>query len=141
MRKSATLGALALSATLLTACGSGGLFGRDRPDEFMVSRSAPLVIPPDFALTPPRPGQPSAQGSDTTGAALQAMFGGTAQRSASEQALLGEASGSTSGESNAGIRSTVADPDTEAVDYGTTTRDILNAPEGDAPEAQVSTPQ
>ncbi|MFN2259370.1 MAG: DUF3035 domain-containing protein [Parasphingopyxis sp.] len=138
MRKSAILGALALSATLLTACGSGGLFGRDRPDEFMVSRSAPLVIPPDFALAPPRAGEPSAQGSDTTAEALQAMFGGTAPRSAAEQALLGEAGG---GDSNAGIRSTVADPDTQAVDYGTTTRDILNAPEGDAPEAQVSTPQ
>lgn len=139
MRKSAILGALALSATLLTACGSGGLFGRDRPDEFMVSRSAPLVIPPDFALVPPRAGEPSAQGSDTTAEALQAMFGGAAPRSAAEQALLGEAGGSDEG--SAGIRSTVADPDTDAVDYGTTTRDILNAPEGDAPEAQVSTPQ
>lgn len=138
MRKSATIGALALSATLLTACGSSGLFGRDRPDEFLVSRSAPLAIPPDFALTPPRAGEPSAQGSDTTAEALQAMFGGAAPRSASEEALLGEAG---SDETDSGIRSTVADPDTQAVDYGTTTRDILEAPEGDAPEAQVSTPQ
>lgn len=138
MRKTAIAGSLALTATLLTACGSSGLFGRDRPDEFLVSRSAPLVIPPDFALTPPRAGEPSAQGSDTTAEALQAMFGGAAPRSASEQALLGEAG---AGDSNAGIRSTVADPDTDAVDYGTTTRDILNAPEGDAPEARVSTPE
>ena len=36
------------SATLLSGCGSTGLFNRDRPDEFAVQRQAPLVIPPDF---------------------------------------------------------------------------------------------
>ena len=50
----ATLG----TATLLAGCGSSGLFNRDRPDEFAVQRQAPLVVPPDFALTPPAPGAP-----------------------------------------------------------------------------------
>lgn len=136
MRK--TILASGLLAITLSACSSGGLFGRDRPDEFLVSRSAPLVIPPDFALTPPRPGEPTARGADAGTQALQAMFGGPAPRSASESALIQEADPERA---RPGIRSTVGDPDTQAVDYGATTRDILNAPEGDAPEASVSTPQ
>lgn len=138
MRKTILIGGIATAALALSACTSGGLFGRDRPDEFLVSRSAPLVIPPDFALTPPRPGEPTARGADTSAEALQAMFGGPAPRSASETALLEEAGRESATE---GVRSTVGDPETQAVDYGTTTRDILNAPEGDAPEATVSTPQ
>jgi len=47
------LGAGAL-ALLLAGCAGGGIAGRDRPDEFAVTRNAPLVIPPDYALTPPR---------------------------------------------------------------------------------------
>jgi hypothetical protein len=44
----------------LTAC-SGDLertFGltRDAPDEFTVTTRAPLSMPPDYAVTPPRPG-------------------------------------------------------------------------------------
>lgn len=137
MRKFATLASLTVIATTLSACSLFG-GGRDRPDEFLVSRSAPLVIPPDFNLTPPRPGEPTARGADSSTQALQAMFGGAAPRSTAETALLGEADPDSA---RPGIRSTVGDPDTQAVDYGTTTRDILNAPEGDAPEAQVSTPQ
>ena len=41
----------------LAACG-GLSIDRDRPDEFAVQRQAPLVIPPDFELTPPAPGAP-----------------------------------------------------------------------------------
>ena len=138
MRKIVLIGGAAVLATALSACSSGGLFGRDRPDEFLVSRSAPLVIPPDFALTPPRPGEPTARGADTSTQALQAMFGGPAPRSAAEQAMLDAANPETV---RPGIRSNVGDPETQAVDYGQTTQEILDAPEGDAPEAQVSTPQ
>lgn len=97
-----------------------------------------LVIPPDFALTPPRPGEPAARGADSSTQALQAMFGGPAPRSAAEAALVNQADPESA---QPGIRSMVGDPETQAVDYGSTTRDILNAPEGDAPEATVSTPQ
>ena len=48
---------IALSA-LLAGCGSTGFLNRARPDEFAVSRQAPLVVPPDFSLTPPNPGAP-----------------------------------------------------------------------------------
>ena len=43
-------------AVLLAGCGHGGM-DRERPDEFAVARQAPLVIPPDFALTPPPAGR------------------------------------------------------------------------------------
>ena len=56
----AGLGALALAAAL-SACEGGigdalGL-GKKAPDEFAVVRSAPLTLPPDFTLRPPRPGE------------------------------------------------------------------------------------
>jgi hypothetical protein len=125
--------------TILSACGGGGgLMGRDRPDEFAVSRQAPLVIPPDFALVPPAPGTPAAAAVDSRSEAMQAMFGGPAPRSASESATL-----SAAGRANAaaGIRSSAGDPDTQVVDKGATTRDIIAAPEGDGQNARASVPQ
>ena len=53
------LGALAMGLSL-TACEgfSDALgLGKKAPDEFAVVRSAPLTLPPDFALRPPRPGE------------------------------------------------------------------------------------
>ena len=122
----------------LSACGSSGLFNRDRPDEFAVSRQAPLVIPPDYALVPPAPGTPAAASVDSGRAAMEAMFGGPAQRSASETATLGAAG---QGNAAAGIRSSAGDPATTVVEKGTTTRDIIAAPEGDGQDARASVPQ
>jgi len=125
--------------TTLSACGGGGgLFNRERPDEFAVSRQAPLVIPPEFALVPPAPGSPSSNAVDSSKAAMEAMFGGPAQRSATETSTLNAA-----GRANAaaGIRSTAGDPGTEVVDKGATTRDIIAAPEGDGQDARAATPQ
>ena len=125
--------------TTLSACGGGGgLFNRERPDEFAVSRQAPLVIPPDFALVPPAPGSPSSNAVDSSKAAMEAMFGGPAQRSATETSTLNAA-----GRANAaaGIRSTAGDLGTEVVDKGATTRDIIAAPEGDGQDARAATPQ
>ena len=122
----------------LSACGSSGLFNRDRPDEFAVSRQAPLVIPPDFALVPPAPGTPAAASVDSSRAAMEAMFGGPAPRSATETSALNAA-----GRANAaaGIRSSAGDPGTEVVDKGATTRDIISAPEGDGQDARAAVPQ
>ena len=122
--------------TTLSACGSSGLFNRDRPDEFAVSRQAPLVIPPDYALVPPAPGTPSAAAVDAGRAAMEAMFGGPAPRSATEAAALDKAGRANA---TAGIRSSVGDPATEVVDKGTTTRDIVAAPEGDGQDARATT--
>ena len=56
MNRTTAILAASILATTLSACGSNSLFSRDRPDEMMVSRQAPLVVPPDYSLTPPAPG-------------------------------------------------------------------------------------
>ena len=53
MSKTSALIVLTGAAALLAGCGSSGLLGRERPDEFAVQRQAPLVVPPDFPLVPP----------------------------------------------------------------------------------------
>jgi hypothetical protein len=135
----AKLGMAAAAATMLLAgCGSKNLASRERPDEFAVARNAPLVIPPDFALAPPTPGQPQPVGADSRTQALQALFGGPAPRSEAEQQML-EAAGT--GGTTIGARSTVGDPGTNVVEKGQVTQTILAVPQGDGQEARVSTPQ
>ncbi|MDE2619302.1 MAG: DUF3035 domain-containing protein [Sphingomonadales bacterium] len=135
MRKSISLLALAGTSLLLAGCGSGGgLLSRARPDEFAVQRQAPLVVPPDFALTPPQPGAPRPADASGQQQTLDALFGGSAPRSEIERSTLGRA-----GTPAAGIRSAVGDPQTNTVAKGEVTRDIIAAPAGDGREAQVST--
>ena len=128
--------AASAAASLLAGCTSNGL-NRARPDEFAVARNAPLIVPPDFALTPPRPGE-AAPSQDSRAAAIEALFGGPAPRSASEQTMLREAEGDRAA---AGARSVAGDPGTVVVDKGAVTQTILAVPEGDGQEARVSTPQ
>ncbi len=130
--------ALAASAStlLLAGCAGGGL-GNRGPDEYAVARNAPLVVPPDFALTPPRPGE-AAPATDARALAVQALFGGPAPRSASEQQLLNQTGAGTA---DPGARSVVGDPNTTVVDKGRTTQTILAVPEGDGQDAKTSTPQ
>ncbi|OYW21395.1 MULTISPECIES: DUF3035 domain-containing protein [unclassified Sphingomonas] len=122
----------------LSACGGGSGLNRARPDEFAVARQAPLVIPPDYSLTPPKPGAARPQDTGPSALALEAMFGGAAARSASESALLRSAGNDVA---SPGIRSDVGDPETTVVDKGSTTRDIVAAPEGDGQAATTSTPK
>ena len=53
------LGALAMAASLSACEGFSDALGlgKNAPDEFSVVRSAPLTLPPDFTLRPPRPGE------------------------------------------------------------------------------------
>jgi hypothetical protein len=138
MRKTALVslagGAVALSG-LLGGCSShSSLFNRVRPDEFAVTRQAPLAVPPDFALSPPNPGAPRPQDVDSSRQALDALFGGPAPRSAVETDALGKA-----GASAPAIRSTVGDPKTSTVPKGAGVRDIVKSPETSTPAAQAST--
>ncbi|HEX8445811.1 MAG TPA: DUF3035 domain-containing protein [Sphingomonas sp.] len=137
MRKLIVLGS-GLAMLALSACGGGnkgGVFaGRSGPDEFAVARRAPLVVPPDFALVPPKPGAPRPQEADSGTQALTALFGGQAQRSAGETGLLGAAGRVT----EPGIR-TETGGDTSVVDKGAVTRDILAAPVGAGAEASATT--
>ena len=131
------LASAATAILLLAGCGGGGPFGRDRPDEFAVGRNAPLVVPPDFALTPPRPGEADA-GADPRAQALQALFGGPQPRSAVERDML-EAAGAN--RAVLGARSVAGDPETTVVNRGALVQTIIQLPEGDGQEASVSTPQ
>lgn len=136
MRNIRTLIVLAGAGAMLAACGSsGGILGRDRPDEFAVQRQAPLVVPPDFNLVPPAPGAPRPAEGTAAEQALDALFGGPAPRSQIETSALDRA-----GAAEPGIRSTVGDPGTSTVAKGSVTRDIIAAPEGDGQFAQAVIP-
>ena len=136
MRKTMAIATLLGASALLAGCGSsGGLLGRARPDEFAVQRQAPLVVPPDFALTPPQPGAPRPNDTSARQQTLDALFGGPAPRSEVEQATIGQA-----GAAAPGIRSAVGDPQTHTVGKGALTRDIVAAPQGDGREAQAVIP-
>ena len=137
MRKATTLIAGLALVALASGCAHNKV-GRTGPDEFAVARQAPLVIPPDFSLTPPRPGAARANDTSPNAQALDALFGGTAQRSASEAATLAAAGVESD---DPGIRSTVGDPGTTVVDKGTTTRDVVAAPEGDGQTAKAAAPK
>lgn len=136
MRKAYPI-ALVTAAVALGGCAQSGLFNRDRPDEFAVARRAPLVIPPDFAMVPPQTGLTRATESTAQTQALQAMFGGPAQRSATERNAL-QAAGAE--EADPGVRSGVGDVETNVIDKGQTTQDIVAAPAGDGQAARVSVP-
>ena len=127
MRKA--ISALVIVATVAT---SGCATFRKRasvPDEFVVARNAPLVIPPDFSLAPPVAGTSGLSPSDAQQQAIDTLFGSPAPRSAAETSML-EAAGRNSAQSD--IRSTVWDPDTRLVDKGATTLTILQAPPADS---------
>jgi hypothetical protein len=70
--------AVALGLLALSGCSGGGLareFGitRDAPDEFTVTTRAPLSMPPDLSLPPPRPGAARPQEQTTKQAAEAAL--------------------------------------------------------------------
>jgi len=119
--------------------GCGLLRGRgDAPDEFQVARNAPLIIPPDYTLTPPTAGAATAAPTDAQSQAIEALFGGPAPRSTSELLLLEKA-----GRDHAalGARSLAGDPDTKVFDKGAVTSAIIAAPEADGQEASAQVPQ
>lgn len=142
-KKNILAGAALCSMATLSGCASAGNIGQALWDWDIrgqqaappsTGRAAPLVVPPDFALEP----TPAAAIRPTDGGqeqVLEAMFGGTAQRSAAERAIS-----TTPGIAEAGIRSSVGDPQTNTVNKGSITRDIIAAPEGDGQTAQAVIP-
>jgi hypothetical protein len=135
MRKFVPLAAGLTCVALLSGCGAGRSLDRARPDEFAVARQAPLVIPPDFALVPPQPGAARPQDTAANAQTLDALFGGAAPRSAAEAGVVTDAGAD---DDDPGIRSSVGDPGTTVVDKGSTTRDIVAAPEGDGQDAKTT---
>ena len=63
------------------------------PDEFRVVTKAPLVVPPDYALRPPAPGEPRPQELQPESAARNALLGQreAEQRSDGEKMLVAKA--------------------------------------------------
>jgi hypothetical protein len=121
------------------ALGGCSLFrSKSAPDEFQVARNAPLVIPPDYSLTPPVAGTAALNPQDAQQQAIDALFGGPAPRSRSEMDILEKAGRDRT---QIGARSTAGDPDTRVVDKGPTTVAILNAPEQDSQVASAQVPQ
>jgi hypothetical protein len=121
----------------LSACSSFG-GGANSPDEFAVARNAPLIIPPDYTLTPPVAGTAGLTPADAQAQAIDALFGGPAPRSQSETSLL-ERAGRDRAE--IGARSNVGDNVTRIVDKGRTTSVILATTEGDSSVATAQVPQ
>jgi len=132
---------LVVGALALTACGGKrGLGDRRGPDELMITRAAPLVVPADFNLTPPRPGEPRATGQDAQSQAMEALFGPGVRvppRSPAEQQLLDKVGAGTI---DPAIRSSAGDTATPTVNKGAFVRELMDAPAGtvDAARAQVT---
>jgi len=63
------------------------------PDEFRIVTKAPLVLPPDYALRPPAPGEPRPQELQPESAARNALLGQreAEQRSDGEKLLVAKA--------------------------------------------------
>jgi hypothetical protein len=142
MNKRNLAAACSLALLALAGCrsaASSGVFAarKNVPNEFAVGRAAPLTVPPDFALVPPKPGQPRPQDADSSQQALDALYGGRRVSSSGEQALL-----SSAGPVPApGVRSEASSTTTNVVNKGAATRDILKAPDQANPQANASTPQ
>lgn len=131
-----------LAMLMLAGCHSGpkgGVFASRKgvPDEFAVGRAAPLTVPPDFALVPPKPGQPRPQEADSSTQALNALFGGARPASAGETALLQQAGPPP----QPGIRSEAGSPDTQTVNKGSGTQAILKAPPQTNTNANATVPK
>lgn len=89
MQKTITLAALAVACATVSGCGGfSQAIGVEKvaPDEFRVVTRAPLVMPPDYALRPPRPGDPRPQELRPDGQARAAVFG----QDVGQQATTGE---------------------------------------------------
>ncbi len=134
-KKSWLLAAATLALPMLAGCASvSNMLGGNKTAAPIAGRAAPLVVPPDFALEPT-----AATMTRSTDASqeqtLEALFGGIATRSAAERSIS-----TSSGIAEAGIRSSVGDPQTIMVNKGSITRDIIAAPEGDGQTAQAIIP-
>ncbi len=92
-----TYAAALVAAASLSGCGAfgaktgGGGAGRtNAPDEFRVVTKPPLVIPPEYSLRPPKPGDTRGAAVDTRAQAQAALFGRDigADASPGERALV-----------------------------------------------------
>ncbi len=100
MSKPIALLAVLAAATAASGCSSfSRAVGATRtaPDEFRVVTQAPLTLPPDYNLRPPRPGEPRPQEMAPGQEARAALFGQDVGAAASpgERTLVSSAGAST----------------------------------------------
>jgi hypothetical protein len=87
MKTSLVLATMLVAAGATAGCtGFRKAIGAEKtvPDEFRVVTKAPLVMPPDYALRPPRPGEPRPVELNTSADARTAVFGQDIGTNASE---------------------------------------------------------
>jgi len=129
--------------------------GKNVPDEFAVVKKAPLILPPDFKLRPPRPGAPRPTAVMPVDEARAAVFGKKAKtatnvasgkdillgnkrpsvpKSAGETALLGNAGANPD---QANVRSLIRHETTSVADKGTSFADRLMFWREDADKGDV----
>ncbi len=92
------VGSLLLAGSLILLAGCSGdklarTFGltRDAPDEYTVTTRAPLSMPPDYSLRPPRPGVPRPQEQSERAQAEAALVPETALNAPQNSASAGQA--------------------------------------------------
>jgi hypothetical protein len=95
-RNAALLVGVAALGVGASACHTvGDAFGQNKnaPDEFRVVTKAPLVVPPEYALRPPAPGEPRPMELQPESAAEQALIGEreAADRDDAEKLLVAKA--------------------------------------------------
>ena len=85
---------LALGSAGCSAAGKALGMSKVTPDEFRVVSRAPLVVPPDYSLRPPAPGEPRPQELRPESQARAALMGpGAVSRSQGETLLVSKAGG------------------------------------------------
>jgi hypothetical protein len=113
---------LVLGAALAALGGCSGTvqeslgLGKRSPDEFQVVRRAPLILPPDYSLRPPAPGQPGPVSQDTAAQAEEILTGQPrvpveTSQSEGEQVLLAQ----SKVQAEPGIRQILANEDPELI--------------------------
>ena len=105
----ALLGASACSSGVRQALGTE----RTVPDEFRVVTIAPLTVPPEYNLRPPRPGELRAEDVFVDQQAQRALFGNVSDGSATDAEIL-FASRAGAAQANPSIRELI-DGETAAV--------------------------
>ena len=92
--RAVALGAACVALLATSGCASAGRalgMAKVTPDEFRVVTKAPLVVPPDYALRPPSPGEPRPQELRPDSQARAALLGQNVARSTGEAMLVNRA--------------------------------------------------
>ena len=78
------IGAVVLGLGGCAALGGG----KKPPDEFAITTRAPLVVPPEYALLPPKPGESRPQELSASERAQQVLLGDTSAAPPSDGEIL-----------------------------------------------------